>query len=101
MTSALRAKGDINEFQIKAIDALFLFGEDIERYLDDFGRRLSHFHHLNDLLKNAKDDERPKLADNLAKEVGVLSNEFNVMKKTFAPYLKLGIKDLNHLWKRT
>jgi hypothetical protein len=82
---------DINKFNIRTADAVFLFDKDIETYLDGFRRKVVRLKMLNTQRDAAQDEaKRHALIDQASEQFMALAEELPIMIETFKPYLKLG-----------
>jgi hypothetical protein len=81
---------ELTKFTAATSEAVFLFGEDVPRYLDNL--RKNAFTHWNTEResKRAPDDKLGQLVDRLALMENEMSEEIPRMVEVFKPYLKLG-----------
>lgn len=71
-------------------DAQFLFGDDVNKEIELIRKNLIEIHSYRDRLENVPvGDERNKLVDDESKLLEWAGNEFDVLSKLFAKYLKI------------
>jgi hypothetical protein len=83
---------DLDEYSAAVLDAVFLFNEEIEEYLEGLRKEMAGLYFINQQLEQAGDDDqkRAKYADAAYKKMTKLTDELPILKEKFKPFLKLG-----------
>jgi hypothetical protein len=81
---------ELVKFMAATSEAVFLFDEEVPKYLGDLRGKVYNHRKVLAQLKGAADDKRDELADQLAATETAMSEEFARIIKLFKPYLKLG-----------
>jgi hypothetical protein len=89
--------GDINHkvldtYNLGVVDAVFLFDDSMEAYLEDLRKRLAQLQFVCRQLdnENLSQERRTQLADRRTQIFENLQKEFDVLKEKFKPFLQLG-----------
>ena len=82
----------LNDFNIGAAGAVFLFDNDLNIYLDSLRRRSLSLNALTDQLGQMHTDAegRDELIDKIDAWIVDFKSEYSRLVKTFTPYLKVG-----------
>ena len=79
------------KFQASTIDAVFLFNEEIEKYLDEFGVKILKLQSSKTSLEHATTlKARERFTDEVGSQEKVVTAEMDVLVDKFKPFLKLG-----------
>jgi hypothetical protein len=81
---------ELTKFTAGTSEAVFLFGEDVPRYLDNLRKKAFTHRKMERESKRAPDDKLGQLVDRLALMETEMSEEIPRMIQVFKPYLKLG-----------
>jgi hypothetical protein len=86
-------KTAIIAFNLDVSDAVFLFGMDVEEYLEKLQAKAVELYHIGeklDLMRERGQPNSEKVAEELAEQIIKFAEEYDNMVVVFKPYLKLG-----------
>jgi uncharacterized protein (DUF4415 family) len=91
---------DLDEYDAGVLDAVFLFNEEIESYLEGLRKEMAGLYFINRQLERAGDDDkkRAKYADAASNKLTALTDELQKLKERFKPFLKLGLQEDGPAW---
>lgn len=79
------------KFQASTIDAVFLFNEEIAKYLDEFGVKIFQLQSSKTHLEHATTlKARERFTNEIGSQEKIVTAELNVLVDKFKPFLKLG-----------
>jgi hypothetical protein len=81
---------EMNKYWLGTSDAVFLFDEDMDKYLDGVSKRIFGMHTNHTMLSAAKDQTaRERLSQKMMDDMEWLRTEYSVMREKFRPFLQL------------